>query len=106
MKKKWILSLAASVMFAQTAAAHHLDDYHERIRTEANLPTKWFTCKSLSDCVLVSVPCQSDLAVNVGHSAEAQEALNEKYFFCLGSALHDTVASCEAHQCVTKGTKK
>jgi hypothetical protein len=51
------------------------------------------------------VPCQSGLAVNAGHEAEAQDVLNHKYFFCLGSSLDDTMAACKARRCVTESKK-
>jgi hypothetical protein len=106
MKKIWVLPFAASAMFVGKAMAHHLDDYDARIRKEADLPASWFACKTDDSCVLVSVPCQSGLAVTADHGAEAQEVLNEKYFFCLGSAADDTVASCVAHRCATEPKKK
>lgn len=105
MKMIWML-LASPIVLAQTAAANHLDEYDARIREEAKLPAMWFSCKSSSDCDLVSVPCQSDLAVNTSYSAEAREALIREYPFCLGTSLHDTKASCEERQCVTKDEKK
>lgn len=102
MRKKWILFLAVPILLPQAAAAHHLDEFDERIRKEANLPAEWFTCKLAKDCDLVSVPCQSDLAVNIAHSAQAREALIQKFPFCLGSDQHDTEVACEKRQCVTK----
>jgi hypothetical protein len=106
MKLRWLSLLAATIWITQPASAHHLDDYDSRIRKEANLPAAWFACRTSEDCALVSVPCQSGLAVNADHSAQAQEALNQKYFFCLGSSLEDTVASCHARQCATEPKEK
>jgi len=104
MRRAAILLLAAWVLLVKSAAAHHLDNYDARIRGEANLPALWFECKTTADCELVSTPCQSDLAVNGGYSSVAREALVRTYFFCLGSSVHDTAASCEGRQCVTKST--
>ncbi len=87
-----------------SASAHHLDEYDGRIRMEAELPAAWFKCRAAKDCELVSVPCQSDLAVGGSYKAEAREKLIERYPFCLGSSLHDTEASCEKGECVTKAT--
>lgn len=105
MRVGWTFLLVAPLMMLQTATAHHLDEYDARIRAEAKLPAQWFTCKSSKDCALVSVPCQSDLAVNASHVDEAREALIKEYPFCLGTSLNDTQAACEEHQCVTKSTK-
>jgi hypothetical protein len=105
MRKSWMIPLIASFALARPAAAHHLDNYDARIRAEADLPAAWFACKTADDCTLVSVPCQSGLAVNAGHEAEAQDVLNHKYFFCLGSSLDDTMAACKARRCVTESKK-
>ncbi|MGJ0509719.1 MAG: hypothetical protein ACR652_21865 [Methylocystis sp.] len=105
MKNYFAILLGLWPILAQSAAAHHLDEYDERIRREANLPSAWFQCKSEKDCDLVSVPCQSDLAVNANHKEEARDALIKQYPFCLGTSLHDTKASCQKHECVTEGTK-
>ncbi len=102
MKTLRILSLIAFAACAREAAAHHLDEYDARIRAEANLPADWFNCKKAEECELVSVPCQSGLAVSASHSEEAQELLNHHYYFCLGSSLDDTEAACEARRCVTE----
>jgi hypothetical protein len=106
MRIGWILLRVAPLMMLQTATAHHLDEYDSRIRAEVKLPAKWFNCKSASDCELVSVPCQSNLAVNASHAAEAREAIIKEYPFCLGASLSDTRAVCDEHQCVTKPIKK
>ncbi|MEK8095421.1 hypothetical protein WOC76_23460 [Methylocystis sp. IM3] len=95
----------ALVALARPAFAHHLDDYDRRLRRDADLPAAWFTCGSAKECEMVSVPCQSDLAVAARHAAQARERLVETYPFCLGSSLHDTEAACEEHECVTKATK-
>jgi hypothetical protein len=105
MKLVQILSMIAFSAFAQQAAAHHLDDYDARIRGEATLPAGWFTCSKADDCDLVSVPCQSGLAVNAAHKEEAQELLNHHFYFCLGSSLDDTAAACKARHCVTEPKK-
>ncbi len=106
MKKAFALSLLVAACLPPTAQAHHLDSYDARIRTEANLPAAWFTCKKSDDCALVSAPCQSGLAVGAAHAEEAQDRLNHTYFFCLGSPMDDTAASCEARRCVTEPKKK
>ncbi|WP_442754358.1 hypothetical protein ACNHKD_15375 [Methylocystis sp. JAN1] len=106
MKLLRILSLGAFVAFNQQAVAHHLDDYDARIRAEANLPAGWFHCRKADDCELVSVPCQSGLAVNADHKEEAQDLLNHHFYFCLGSSLEDTMAACEARHCVTEPKRK
>lgn len=105
MRIGWISLGAAPLLMLQTATAHHLDEYDSRIRSEAKLATGWFNCKSESDCALVSVPCQSDLAVNASHVTEVREALIKEYPFCLGTSQNDTKAVCEEHQCVTKPLK-
>lgn len=94
-----------SMALPYSAPAHHLEDYDRRIRMEAKLPAAWFKCRTAKDCELVSVPCQSDLAVGGSYKSEAREALIQSYSFCLGSSLHDTEASCEKRECVTKATK-
>jgi hypothetical protein len=94
------------IVFVSTNAfAHHLDEYDERIRAEAQLPNDWFSCKTEKDCDLVSVPCQSDLAINAKHVTEAREALINHYWICLGSSQHDSQAMCDEHQCTTKSLK-
>jgi hypothetical protein len=98
-----LLFLIASL---QPAVAHHLDDFDARIRAEASLPQEWFACKSSEDCALVSVPCQSDLAVNTAYRDEAREALINAFPFCLGASTSDTEASCSKRQCVTSPSKK
>lgn len=103
MKQLLILSL---MIFSSPALAHHLDDYDAKIRKEANLPTKWFSCKTADDCVLVSVPCKSDMAVSKIYSEEAQESLIHRYPFCLGSDVHDTEAICDEAQCMTNPVTK
>ncbi|KAF2992608.1 hypothetical protein OGR47_06120 [Methylocystis sp. MJC1] len=105
MKKAFALSLLVAFL-PPTAQAHHLDDYDARIRAEASLPAAWFACKTNDDCALVSVPCQSGLAVSATYAEEAQDRLNHTYFFCLGSAVDDVAASCEARRCVTEPKKK
>lgn len=105
MKKAFTLSFLVAA-FPPAAQAHHLDDFDARVRTEANLPASWFACKTSDDCALVSVPCQSGLAVSAAHAEEAQDRLNHAYFFCLGSPMDDTAASCEARRCVTEPKKK
>ncbi len=105
MKKQLALLSILAAALSQSAAAHHLDDYDARIRRDADLPAAWFKCQAAKDCELVSVPCQSDLAVAARYKTEAREALVKEYPFCLGSSLHDTEASCEKRECVTKGTK-
>lgn len=99
----WLLAFWAA--FAPIAFAHHLDDYDARIRGEAALPAEWFACKSARDCELVSVPCQSDLAVNASHVDQAREALIQRYPFCLGTSLHDTEALCKERRCATESSK-
>jgi hypothetical protein len=106
MKSLHVFLLIASVACASRTHAHHLDEYDARIRAEANLPAAWFACKNADDCALVSVPCQSGLAVNAGHKGEAQDILDRHYFFCLGSSLDDTIAACEARHCVTEPRKR
>jgi hypothetical protein len=106
MRQLQIILLAVFVGFVQPAVAHHLDEYDARIRAEARLPAAWFDCRKTDDCDLVSVPCQSGLAVNASHKEEAQDLLNHHYYFCLGSSLDDTVAACEARHCVTEPKKK
>jgi hypothetical protein len=103
---KLIFSVPLLVLSFQAAEAHHLDNYDSRIRDEAGLPTTWFSCNTTSDCALVTVPCHSDLAVNAEHLNQVEEEISKKYPFCLGSTLKDTAASCEAHQCVTRGVRK
>lgn len=98
-----LLLLMAST---QIAFAHHLDGYDARIRAEAHLAPSWFACKTTKDCVLVSVPCQSDLAVNAAWRDEAREALIDAFPFCLGSSTSDTEATCEKGQCVTSPAKQ
>lgn len=105
MKRPRLLSLAVFAAFIQPAAGHHLDDYDARIRAEANLPAAWFNCGKAEDCDLASVPCQSGLAVNASHKDEAQDALNHHFYFCLGSAVEDTQATCEKRHCVTEPKK-
>lgn len=105
MKKAFALSLLIAA-FAPMAQAHHLEDYDARIRAEANLPVSWFACETNDDCALVSVPCQSGLSVSASHAEEAQDRLNHVYFFCLGSAVEDTAASCEARRCLTEPKKR
>jgi hypothetical protein len=97
--------LTALPLFTQTAAAHHLDNYDERIRATAELPSDWFACNSSADCALVSVPCQSDLAVNASHADETRASLVRAFSFCLGSSLHDSESACHERQCAT-GPKK
>jgi hypothetical protein len=98
-----LLSLLAST---QIAVAHHLDDYDARIRAEARLAPSWFACKTSKDCALVSVPCQSDLAVNAAWRDQAREALIDAFPFCLGSSISDTEATCEKRECVTSPAKQ
>lgn len=98
-----LLLLMAST---QIASAHHLDGYDARIRAEANLAPSWFACKTTKDCALVSVPCQSDLAVNAAWRDDAREALIKAFPFCLGSSTSDTEATCEKRQCVTSPAKQ
>jgi hypothetical protein len=106
MEKMSLAIFASLLALSSPAAAHHLDDYGPRIRQEAGLPAEWFSCRAQDDCALVSVPCQSGLAVSAAHSDEAQEALNHFYSFCLGSSVDDTVASCQARHCVTEPKSK
>jgi hypothetical protein len=103
-KKLTTVVLGGCALVAQSSAAHHQDQYDARIRREARLPSAWFKCKLKSDCDLVSVPCQLDLAVNANHKTEARDALIKAYPFCLGTSRHDTEASCEKHECVTEET--
>lgn len=103
--KRMGLSLAALLLAASTAGAHHLDDYDARVRAEARLPAAWFSCRTDKDCDLVSVPCRSDLAVNAQRVDAARAALIAADPFCLGSSLHDTEAACEKRQCVTRDHK-
>lgn len=58
-----------------------------------------------ADCALVSVPCQSGLAVNAGHVDEAREVLINRYLSCLGTSLSDTKAARDERECVAKPTK-
>lgn len=101
------LPIVVMVLLALTenVAAHHLDDYDVRMRSQAKLPADWFNCKTKVDCTLVSVPCQSGLAVNSDHEDEAREALISAIPFCLGQSYDDTEATCEHGQCATKMTK-
>lgn len=94
--------LGALSLFCAPARAHHLDDYDARIRAQAHLPADWFTCRVTKDCDLVSVPCQSGLAINARHVDEAREALIQAIPFCLGSSLEDTEAVCDRNQCATR----
>lgn len=105
MRVGWIGLLFIPLVILQVAEARHLDEYDVRIRAEARLPAQWFICKSSTDCELVSVPCQSGLAVNTSRAAEAREALIKEYPLCLGQSLNDTKAVCDERQCVTKSTK-
>ncbi len=105
-KKLSLSSLAFLASLANSASAHHLDDYDARIRDEANLPAAWFNCTKKDDCELVSVPCQSGLAISASHKEEAQDVLNHKYYFCLGSPVDDTVASCKSRRCITEPKQK
>jgi hypothetical protein len=100
-----VIAVIFLILSVQTTSAHHLDDYDARIREEAKLPAEWFNCKTKDDCGLVSVPCQSDLAVNAMHADEAREALIQAIPFCLGSSISDTESACEHRECVTKSTK-
>ncbi len=93
------------VLFTSSSSAHHLLEYDERIRGEAKLPAKWLACKTTKDCDLVSVPCQSDLAINAKFKNDARDVLVHNFWFCLGTSQHDSEAVCEDHQCVTKPTK-
>ncbi|HEY8161458.1 MAG: hypothetical protein ACR650_05550 [Methylocystis sp.] len=104
--KRLLISSLIWVALANSAPAHHLDNYDERIRAEANLPAAWFNCKKNDDCELVSVPCQSGLAVSASYKKEAQDVLNHTYFFCLGSSAEDTTATCKARRCVTEQKQK
>jgi hypothetical protein len=99
-----IIAFTWSVVSLKPAFAYHLDEYDARIRTEANLPTEWFSCRNTKDCDLVAVPCQSDLAIHSAHVEEARECLIDAYPFCLGW-MQDTKASCEVDQCMAKGVK-
>jgi hypothetical protein len=106
MKCKAVLVMLVYFMSVGAAFAHHLDEYDERIRQEAGLPPEWFSCRTIKDCDVVSVPCQSDLAINSAHVADGRERLIKTFPFCLGQSIHDdTEASCDDHQCVTKGVK-
>jgi hypothetical protein len=98
----WLFVVTA---LPSSASAHHLDNFDELIRAEARLPADWFHCRTAKDCDLVSVPCQSDLAVNSDHATEAREKLVDHIPFCLGSSLHDTEAECVARQCRTKASQ-
>ncbi len=103
---KRVVSFLSLLASTQIAFAHHLEDYDARIRAEAHLAPSWFTCKTSRDCALVSVPCQSDLAVNSAWRDQAREALIDAFPFCLGSSLSDTEATCKERQCVTSPAKK
>lgn len=98
----WLFVLAG---LSSNASAHHLDDFDERIRAEAQLPADWFHCRAAKDCDLVSVPCQSDLAVNSDHATEARKRLVDQFPLCLGASLHDTEAACVARECRTKASE-
>ncbi len=100
-----VLAFFGLIFYIPSAFAHHLDDFDARIRSEAKLPAEWFKCKSKDDCGLVSVPCQSDLAVNKDHVDEAREALVKAIPFCLGSSISDTDSVCEHHECLTNSNK-
>lgn len=100
--KKIGLALLSLLALPASAFAHHLDDYDARIRAEARLPEDWFTCKDKDDCTVVEVPCQWDLAVSARHADAARDALIDAFPFCLGTALHDTAATCQHSRCTTE----
>jgi hypothetical protein len=102
---KFLLVVMSMLALTENVAAHHLDDYDARIRSQAKLPADWFSCKTKDDCTLVSVPCESGLAVNSSHVDEAREALITAIPFCLGQSYDDTEATCEHGQCATKTIK-
>ena len=106
MRKYFRILLGGCIVFVRPAAADQLKEYDERIRHEAKLPSEWFRCKKEKDCDLVSVPCQSDIAVTASHKDDAQEALIKQYPFCLGGSQHNTEAKCKKHECVTEGAKR